>query len=126
MTRRLWGGSWVALLWLACAPALVFAQGFAPGVERPVVPEPMVPRPDNSRDVKALAGRIDQLIDSRLASAGVKPAPRSGDAAFFRRLNLDLAGKIPTLLDSRDFVDDDRPDKRWIWAEQIIESEQFV
>jgi hypothetical protein len=115
------------LLWLAGMPALALAQGFAPGVEGPVAPaKPMAPRPDHSADVKALAARIDQLIDARIAGAGMKVAPRAEDAEFFRRLNLDLAGKIPNLLDIRDFLDDDRSDKRWIWAEQLIESEHFV
>jgi hypothetical protein len=116
----------LGLLCLAGLPALAFAQGFAPGVERPVVQKPMAPRPDYSSDVKAVASRIDQFIDARLTSAHVKAAVSANDAAFFRRVNLDLAGKIPNLLDIRDFLDDDRADKRWIWTEQLIESEHFV
>jgi len=127
MTRRKWTGSVLTLLWVASAPAQVFGQGFAPGVETPrVVAKPMAPRPDYSADVKALASRIDQLIDTRLRAAGVRPAPLADDAQFFRRVNLDLTGKIPNLLDIRDFLDDDRPDKRWIWAEQLVESEHFA
>jgi hypothetical protein len=127
MTSRLLGGSCLGLLWLAGMPALGWAQGFAPGVEGPAAPaKPMAPRPDHSADVKALAARIDQLIEARLQTVGVKAALRAEDAEFFRRLNLDLAGKIPNLLDARDFLDDDRPDKRWIWAEQLVESEHFV
>jgi hypothetical protein len=110
----------------ALTPAQVFGQGFAPGVERPVAEKPMAPRPDTSSDVKALASRIDQLIDVRLAATNIKPAPPAEDAEFFRRINLDITGKIPNLLDIRDFLDDDRMDKRWIWAEQLVESEHFA
>jgi hypothetical protein len=107
-------------------PGWGLAQGFAPGVERPVVQKPMPPRPDYTADVKALAARIDQLLAARQKGANCKPAPLAEDAAFFRRLNLDLGGKIPNLLDIRDFLDDDRADKRWIWTEQLVENEQFV
>jgi len=126
MTRRRLTGSVLLLACLAVSPAQVFGQGFAPGVEKPVVVKPMAPRPDYSADVKALASRIDQLIDARLSAAGVRPAPAADDAHFFRRVNLDLTGKIPTLLDVRDFLDDDRSDKRWIWGEQLVESENFA
>src|SRR5207237_1111976 len=52
-----------------------------------------------------------------------KPAPPAPDSQFFRRLNLDMTGKIPTLLDIRDFIDDDRPDKRALWVERMMEAE---
>ena len=63
------------------------------------------------KDVKAVAA----LIDQRLAAAwdkDVKPAPVADDAEFFRRLHLDLAGRIPSVTEIRDFLDDDRRDKR--------------
>ena len=126
MTRRSWRDSVLTLLLLAGAPASVLSQVSAPAVERPVAEKPMAPRPDTASDVKALASRIDQLIEARLAAANIKPAPAADDAAFFRRLNLDVAGKIPNLLDIRDFLDDDRTDKRWIWSEQLVESEHFA
>jgi hypothetical protein len=42
------------------------------------------------------------------------------DAAFIRRAYLDLAGRIPNILEVRDFLDDDRPDKRRIWVDQLL------
>ena len=62
------------------------------------------------KDVKAVAA----LIDQRLAAAwdkDVKPAPVADDAEFFRRLHLDLAGRIPSVTEIRDFLDDDRPEQ---------------
>lgn len=70
-------------------------------------------------EVLALAARIDQ----RLAAAwdkGVQPAPRADDAEFFRRVHLDLAGRIPSVVEVRDFLDDPRPDKRRHWVERIL------
>lgn len=57
------------------------------------------------REVLALSRRIDELIASRWKEAGIKPAPPAVDATFFRRLNLDLAGRIPALIDLRDYLD---------------------
>jgi hypothetical protein len=74
-------------------------------------------------DARALAEQIDQLIDARLAKAGIKAAPPAADAEFFRRLSIDLNGRIPTLLDIRDFTDDDRTTKRADWIERILENE---
>ena len=67
-----------------------------------------------------LAGHIDRLIDRRLAERKVPPAPLTDDAAFIRRVFLDLAGRIPSILEVRDFLDDDRPDKRPIWVDLLL------
>jgi hypothetical protein len=74
-------------------------------------------------EVLALSRRIDAYIARKCAEAGVVPAPRAEDTVYFRRLYLDLAGKIPSLLDSRDFVQNPDPDKRWFWTEQLLASE---
>jgi hypothetical protein len=76
---------------------------------------------DSVKDAKALAARIDKYIDAKRVDHKVEPAPQSGDAEFFRRLSLDLIGRIPSLIESRDFIDDDREDKRWIWINDLLE-----
>src|SRR5947208_2254044 len=67
-----------------------------------------------------LAARIDQLIGAPLKERKIPPAPLTNDAAFIRRVYLDLAGRIPNILEVRDFLDDDRPDKRRIWVDQLL------
>src|SRR6516225_856501 len=69
---------------------------------------------DYKADVLALASRIDGHINKGLKEAEVSASPKASDHAYFRRLNLDLAGRIPDLLDIGDFIDDTRPEKRWI------------
>jgi hypothetical protein len=71
-------------------------------------------------DAEALAARIDELIGARLAQDHIEQAPRCDDAAFLRRVYLDLAGCIPSILDVRDFLDDRRPDKRRVWVEELL------
>src|SRR5262249_11381023 len=45
---------------------------------------------------------------------------------FIRRVYLDLASRIPTILEARDFLDDDRPNKRRIWVEKILASDRYA
>ncbi len=76
----------------------------------------------SARDVKALAARIDRLIEAGWGKE-VKPAPLADDAEFFRRVHLDLAGRIPSITEVRDFLDDPRPDKRRLWVERILRAD---
>jgi hypothetical protein len=71
------------------------------------------------KDVQALARRIDDRVKEAWGK-GVTPAPRADDAEFFRRIHLDLAGRIPSVTEARDFLDDDRPNKRRLWVERIL------
>jgi hypothetical protein len=70
---------------------------------------------------QALAARIDQRIDERLAKEQVPPAPPAGDAEFFRRLSLDLNGRIPSYSQLADFLDDTRTDKRRLWIDELMD-----
>jgi hypothetical protein len=74
---------------------------------------------DQDKDVRALANRIDQRLAAAWG-ADTKPAPLAADAEFFRRVHLDLAGRIPSVTEIRDFLEDDRPDKRRIWVDRIL------
>jgi hypothetical protein len=74
--------------------------------------------------VQALSTRIDELIDRRLANEGIPPAPPADDAEFFRRLSLDLNGRIPMLSQLVDFLDDTRPDKRRLWVDELLDGRE--
>jgi hypothetical protein len=80
---------------------------------------------DSQGQAKALAAQIDRLIDADLAKAGLKPAPPAEDAEFFRRLVLDLNGRIPSLTEIDDFLSDDSPaeQRRDYWINRILENE---
>ena len=74
----------------------------------------------------ALSDRVDRHVSARWRKEGVKPTAAADDATFYRRVHLDLVGKIPTILEIRDFLSDDRPDKRKIWVEKLLESDEFA
>jgi hypothetical protein len=70
-----------------------------------------------------LAARIDHWVAARWAERGVQPAPLADDAEFFRRLSFDLNGRIPSVIDLVDFLDDRRPSKRRRWITELIDGD---
>ena len=75
----------------------------------------------NAGDCKAaddLHSRIDVLIDS--ATDGVEIAPIADDAEFLRRVYLDLAGRIPTVDETRRFLADTAPEKRTALIDALL------
>lgn len=58
----------------------------------------------------ALHVQIDRLIAEKFADQA--PAPRCDDAAFLRRVTLDLSGRIPTAQETRTFLADASAQKR--------------
>jgi hypothetical protein len=102
------------LLTLLCLPPVVRAAD-PPALDRKTEVE-----------VRALAAFIDDQVARRCAENDVKEAAVAGDAEFFRRLCLDLGGRIPSITEIRDFLDDDRKDKRRIWVEKLLHGEQYA
>src|SRR5262245_27211512 len=72
--------------------------------------------------VKALAKQIDDHLAKVWKTAKVTPAARAEDHVYFRRLNLDLHGRIPDLIDIDDFLGNDDPDKRWMWVDKLLDA----
>jgi hypothetical protein len=105
---------WATAAWLVIALPGAAAAGDLPrGPGRPASTDGL--------DVASMASRIDDLIEAKLANAAVPPAPLAGDAEFFRRVSLDLNGRIPPVVQLSDFLDDDRPDKRLRWIDELID-----
>jgi hypothetical protein len=75
-------------------------------------------------DVPDLARRIDGLLARNQQAQGVVPARCSDDAEYIRRVYLDLAGCIPSIIDVRDFLDDTRPNKRRLWVDLLLEGKK--
>jgi hypothetical protein len=73
-------------------------------------------------DPAALSMRIDELIRAKFDSEKSERASLCDDATFIRRVYLDLAGCIPSVSDTQDFLDDSRPDKRRLWVDELLSS----
>lgn len=72
------------------------------------------------------AGEIDRLIENELSRLGSTPAPLCSDADFYRRVSLDLTGKLPTPLELRKFTQDKTEDKRKKLVNALLESAPFA
>src|SRR2546422_7639171 len=60
----------------------------------------------------AMVQRVDELVAARIKAAGFDPAAQASDEEFIRRVYLDLTGAIPRVSEVREFLADERPDKR--------------
>ena len=73
-------------------------------------------------EARRVAARIDAYIADALDKNKAKAAPLADDAAFFRRLSLDVAGKIPAASDVRRFLADGSEGKRAVAVEKMLDS----
>jgi hypothetical protein len=77
-------------------------------------PGPTVPAiPADRLDLAAATfNDVDRFVNAKLAEANVMPAALADDAAFIRRLSLDVRGIIPTADEIEAFAADRGPDRR--------------
>ena len=68
---------------------------------------------------------IDEFIFSKMARDGVSPAPASSDAEFFRRVHIDLTGRIPGDKELRDFLASGDPAKRGKLVDLIADTHAY-
>jgi len=69
---------------------------------------------------------VDHYVDAGLNEEKVTPAPAADDANLIRRLTLDLAGRVPTAAEVREYVDSTDPDKRTELVDRLMASPGFV
>jgi hypothetical protein len=69
---------------------------------------------------------IDDRIFGKMEKDGVPHAPLATDQEFFRRVTLDLTGRIPAAADLREFLADTSADKRAKLIDKLIGSPAFV
>jgi hypothetical protein len=77
-------------------------------------------------DARRVAAKIDQFIASGYATAKVKPATLASDAAFFRRVWLDVGGRVPSVSETRKFLADKSPEKRARAVERLLDSVAYT
>lgn len=73
--------------------------------------------------VDSLAVRIDAVVD---AAQLVPAAPPASDAEFIRRVSLDLVGRIPSVGQTRAFLDDASPTKRAALVDALLARPEYV
>jgi hypothetical protein len=70
----------------------------------------------------ATVRRIDELVAARIKAAGHEPSVPAGDEEFIRRVYLDLTGAIPRVAEVREFLANERHDKRARLIDTLLDS----
>ncbi|MBL8808718.1 MAG: DUF1549 domain-containing protein [Planctomycetaceae bacterium] len=73
-----------------------------------------------------LAEYIDQQIRQGWADNEITPSPVATEEEWIRRIYLDLCGRIPTLTETKSFLEDKNPRKKAILIESLLENEDYV
>jgi hypothetical protein len=82
--------------------------------------------PPAKLSAEQLADRIDQLIEAKWREKEIRPSPVADDGEFFRRLSLDVGGRIPGVMDARLFFDDKSADKRRKAVDKLLDSPLYA
>ncbi|HAL71236.1 MAG TPA: hypothetical protein DCP71_05625 [Verrucomicrobiales bacterium] len=77
-------------------------------------------------DIQAKAKQIDQLVSAKLEKEKIQPTAPVSDEIFVRRIYLDIAGRIPTLRETTEFLADPSADKRAKLIDDLLASDGYV
>ena len=69
---------------------------------------------------------IDELVFANLKQIGVPPSPICDDPTFLRRASLDIAGRLPTVEETKSFLSSKEPDKRDRLIESLLSSSDYA
>ncbi|MGQ9822091.1 MAG: DUF1549 domain-containing protein [Thermogutta sp.] len=72
------------------------------------------------------ANYIDELVLDKLARLRITPSPICDDATFLRRVTLDIAGRLPSEEEWREFAADGSADKRSRVIDRLLEQKAFA
>ncbi|MBX7210443.1 MAG: DUF1549 and DUF1553 domain-containing protein [Verrucomicrobiaceae bacterium] len=76
-------------------------------------------------DARAVTAQIDKLVDANLAKQNLKPTGPISDEVFVRRIYLDIAGRIPSIKETTDFLADKSADKRAKLIDHLLDSDGY-
>ncbi len=94
------------------------AARFTVALERPVPAERYVGLPRNNF--------IDELAVAEWRRLGLLPSDGCSDAEFLRRASLDAIGRLPTVAESRAFLDDADPRKREKLIDRLLDDSAYA
>ena len=83
-------------------------------------------RPDFAWSAPAPANPIDESVFNKLRRLAINPSTVCDDTTFVRRAHLDLVGMLPPADEARQFIADDRPDKRELLIDDLLQRPEFA
>src|SRR5439155_17276677 len=85
-----------------------------------------VQRLSSARSPAEIAARIDHYLAAGWSTSKAEPAPVAEDGEFLRRVYLDIAGRIPSVAETRAFLQDSAPDKRRRLVDRLLDSPRYI
>ncbi len=77
-------------------------------------------------EIQAKAAQIDKLVSANLEKQKLQATAPVTDDVFVRRIYLDIAGRIPSLKETNDFLADKATDKRAKLIEELLASDGYT
>src|SRR5262245_14756506 len=129
--------SWIKREYGGLAVLALLAVGWSATPQVARAAGPAAPRDSRAAPIKASewqnastrpieAGEIDRLIAKELQASGIRPAPRTTDEQFVRRIYLDLTGRLPPPVDISAFVASKDPAKRAKLIDKLLDSDDYA
>ncbi|MCE9608059.1 MAG: DUF1549 and DUF1553 domain-containing protein [Planctomycetia bacterium] len=72
------------------------------------------------------ANFVDEFVSAKQKLLQLQPAAEVEDAAFMRRVHLDLIGTLPTAEEAREFLDSKAADKRAQLIDRLLERDEYA
>jgi len=69
---------------------------------------------------------VDDLVFANLKRIGVPPSPLCDDATFLRRVTLDIAGRLPTDTEAKNFLASSDPAKRDQVIDELLKTPEYA
>ena len=85
-----------------------------------------LPLPTEVKDLPKPNNFIDEEILKKLTLLGLPPSDLCDDQTFIRRVTLDIAGRLPTLDETRAFLASDDPKKRAARIDALLEGSDYA
>jgi hypothetical protein len=83
-------------------------------------------RPFEMPDNKMSGNKVDVLVSAQLKKLDIKPAELCSDSVFVRRAYLDVIGTLPTMAETRSFLESKKPGKRSALIDKLLERDEFA
>ena len=69
---------------------------------------------------------IDSAVFAKLKKLGIPPSAICDDATFIRRVTIDIAGRLPLLDETNEFLANGDPNKRNIYIDRLLNSPDYA